>query len=115
MARGLGQQEGAAGRVEGARQAPFGGDAGDAQLDRLVGVDGPLQGLRDRPEPPADVAPRNERHRRHAGHGRDRKHEEQRRTLFRVDGGGHRQSDRDERGHGERSQESEGADEAEHA
>jgi hypothetical protein len=116
VARGasLRLQERPAGGIEGTRQAALGGNARDTQLDRRVGVDRLFQRLRDRAEPPPHVAPGDERHGRHSGDGRHGEHQHQGRTLRGFHVGGHREPDRHQRSNGQRSQESEGADETEH-
>ena len=110
----LGQEEGSRGRVEGLRQSSFGRDAHHAQLGRTVGLEGMLEGVGDAAQSPAEVAPGEQRHRRHPGDRRDREHGDERGALRFGDVRGDAQRDGDEGGHGQRGEEPEGANEAEH-
>ena len=107
-------EEGAAGGVEGLRQATLAGDAALAQVDRLVGLEGPLQRARDAGEAPADVAPRHEGHGRHARHDTRRDDERERPSVGLLGLRRDRHGDDGEAGDGEGGQEPKEPDEEEH-
>lgn len=110
----LGLQVSAGRIVEGLCQALLGRDAAHPQRDRVGRGDGPLQGEGQAVEPPADVAPRQQRHGSHACHRRHDRHDRQREATIglrhRCDG----EPDGDGGRHGERCQEPEGTNEEEH-
>ena len=74
-----------AGRVEGARQATLAGDSSLAKLDRLIGLERLFERLGDPVQAPADVAPRQQGHRRHPRDDGGRDHERDHSPLHRID------------------------------
>ena len=111
---GLDLEEGAAGGVERASQAPLAGNAALAQVNRLVGLERSLQRGRDAVETEPDVAPRQQRHGRHAGSDGDGDDERQHLPLLgidlRCDRDGHEQEQSDRHG----GQEAQGTNDDEH-